>query len=55
MELVYALHLNGSFNNGSADLKQIFEWLENSLEIDFGNVYSNFRDIRMRKKKRLLS
>lgn len=51
VELVYALHLNGSFNNGSADLKQIFEWLENSLEIDFGNVYSNFRDIRMRKKE----
>lgn len=51
VELVYALHVNGSFNNGTAELKQIFEWLENSLEIDFGNVYSNFRDIRMRKKE----
>lgn len=51
VELGYALHLNGSFNNGSADIKQIFEWLENSLDVDFGNVYSNFRDIRMRKKE----
>lgn len=51
VELGYALHLCGSFNNGDADIKQVFEWLENSLDVDFGNVYSNFRDIRMRKKE----
>lgn len=51
VELVYALYCSGSFNNGRAELKQIFEWLENSLEIDFGNAYSHFRDIRMRKKE----
>ncbi len=51
VELGYALHLVGSFNNGEADIKQVFEWLENSLDVDFGNVYSNFRDIRMRKKE----
>lgn len=51
VELVYALYCTGSFNNGVADLKQIFEWLENSLDIDFSNAYSHFRDIRMRKKE----
>ncbi|WP_158618109.1 RteC domain-containing protein [Chitinophaga lutea] len=51
VELVYALYSAGSFNNGVAELKQIFEWLESSLEIDIGHAYSHFRDIRMRKKE----
>ncbi|MGX5820203.1 RteC domain-containing protein [Chitinophaga lutea] len=50
VELVYAMYFAGSFNNGRAELKQIFEWLEQSLDVDIGNAYSNFRDIRMRKK-----
>lgn len=51
VELVYALYSAGSFNNGVAELKQIFEWLQNSLEVDVGHAYSHFRDIRMRKKE----
>lgn len=50
VELVYALYSAGSFNNGVADIKQIFDWLENTLEVDFGHGYSHFRDIRVRKK-----
>lgn len=51
VELVYALFASGCFNSGKAELKQIFEWLEDSLEIDFGNAYGHFRDIRLRKKE----
>lgn len=51
VELVYALYHAGSFNNGVAEVKQIFAWLEDSLGMDFEHGYSHFRDIRMRKKE----
>lgn len=51
VELAYALYLSQSFNDGRAQLKQIFEWLETSLNIRLGNAYSHFRDIRSRKKE----
>lgn len=49
IELVYALHAIGAFNNGSADIKLIAVVIENSFNISLGNYYRVFQDIRIRK------
>ena len=41
VELMYALHTEGVFNNGAADLKEIAEYFEHIFDIDLGQyVYS---------------
>ena len=35
-ELIFALHTEGAFNNGAADLKDIAEYFEHIFEIDLG-------------------
>lgn len=52
IELVYALHTEGVFNNGAADLKDIAEYFEHIFEIDLGQYRRTFLEIRTRKNDR---
>ena len=49
IELLYALHTEGVFNNGASDLKDIAEYFENIFNIDLGQYHRTFLEIRMRK------
>jgi hypothetical protein len=49
IELVYALKAANTFNNGTADLKQIATELEKIFQISLGNYYRVYQDIRLRK------
>lgn len=52
IELIYALHTEGVFNNGAADLKDIAEYFEHTFEIDLGQYRRVFLEIRARKNDR---
>jgi hypothetical protein len=49
IELLYALHTEGVFNNGNSDLKDVAEYFENVFNIDLGQYHRAFLEIRMRK------
>lgn len=51
-ELLFALHYQGTFNNGAADLKEIAEYLEYVFEIDLGQYRRTFLEIKARKEER---
>lgn len=51
-ELIYALHSEGVFNNGAADLKDIAEYFEHAFEIDLGQYRRTFLEIRARKSEK---
>ena len=50
IELIYALHANGSFNHGQADIKVITQYFEQIFQVDLGQVNRTFFDIRNRKQ-----
>ena len=52
IELIYALHTEGVFNNGAADLKDIAEYFKHTFEIDLGQYRRVFLEIRARKSDR---
>lgn len=54
IELLYALQSSGSFNNGSVDLKSLATIFENLFNIDLGNYYRVFQEIRIRKQSRTI-
>ncbi|KAB1157818.1 RteC domain-containing protein [Flavobacterium luteum] len=49
IELLYALHSEGVFNNGASDLKEIAEYFESVFDIDLGQYHRAFLEIRVRK------
>lgn len=51
IELLYALHTEGVFNNGASDLKDIAEYFENIFNIDLGQYHRAFLEIRVRKSE----
>lgn len=51
-ELIYALHSEGVFNNGAADLKDIAKYFEHAFEIDLGQYRRTFLEIRARKSEK---
>lgn len=52
IELLYALQSSSSVNNGSTDLKNLATLFENIFDIDLGNYYRVFQEIRIRKQSR---
>jgi hypothetical protein len=52
IELIYALHSEGIFNNGTSDLKSVTEYFETIFEIDLGQYRRTFLEIRVRKSDR---
>jgi hypothetical protein len=49
VEMIYAFKEQGTFNNGTADLKQITSYFETVFSISLNNVSSMFQEILSRK------
>jgi RteC protein len=49
IELIYALHSSGAINSGTADIKEMASLFEQMFNIDLGNYYHTFIEIRARK------
>ncbi len=49
IELIYALHSSGAINNGTADIKEMATAYEQIFNIDLGNFYHTFIELRSRK------
>lgn len=49
VELIYALHAVGAFNNATMEVRNIVEAFEAIFNIDLGNYYRTFLSIRIRK------
>src|SRR5690554_776017 len=51
-ELIYALYEQGVFNNGNADIKLIAKTFETAFNIDLGDFYHTFMELKARKINR---
>jgi hypothetical protein len=52
IEVLYALHYQGCLNNGTADLKEIAAYFEVIFNVDLGDFYRTYLELRQRKKGR---
>lgn len=52
IELIYALHTGGVFNNGASGLKEVTSFFETAFNIDLGQFNRVFLEIRNRKSER---
>lgn len=52
VELIYALHSEGVFNNGFSGLKEVTTFFESMFNIDLGQFHRVFLEIRSRKSDR---
>jgi hypothetical protein len=52
IELIYALHTEGVFNNGTSGLKEVTTLFEFAFNIDLGQFHRVFLEIRNRKSER---
>lgn len=50
IELAYALQARGAVNNGKGDIKKIITDLEILFNVELGNFYRTFQNMRIRKK-----
>lgn len=48
IELMYALHQSGAFNNGQTDIKSIAAYFEKIFDIELGNYYRTYLELRIR-------
>lgn len=53
IELIYALHASGAINSGTADIKEMAIACEQAFNIDLGNYYHTFVEIRTRKMNKI--
>lgn len=51
-ELIYALHSSGAINSGTADIKELASTFEQLFNIQLGNYYHTFIEIRARKSSK---
>lgn len=49
IELMYALHSSGQFNNGQADIKAIAAYFEKVFDVDLGNYYRVYLEMKIRQ------
>lgn len=54
IELIYGLHSCGVINNGNVEVKQIAAFFEEHLNVQIGNWYRAFQDMRERKANRTI-
>lgn len=52
IELIYALHHQGVFDNGNSDIRIIAKYFENTFNVDLGNFYHTYLELRNRKVNR---
>lgn len=51
-ELIYALYSHGVFNNGNTDIKLIAKAFEDAFNIELGDFYHTFMELKARKINR---
>jgi hypothetical protein len=54
IELIYGLHSCGVINNGNVEVKQIAAFFEEHFNVNVGNWYRAFQDMRERKAQRTI-
>lgn len=52
IELIYSLHAHGDFDNGAVDIRLIAEYFETVFNVDLGNFYHTYLEIKNRKINR---
>ena len=52
IELIYSLHSQGSIDKGNADIKIIAKTFENMFNIDLGDFYHSYLELKARKMNR---
>jgi hypothetical protein len=52
IELIYAFHSHASLDNGKVDIKEIATYFEQAFNIDLGDYYKTYLEIRIRKSSR---
>ena len=53
VELIYAIYSTGSINNGNSDLKSVGLYFESVFNIELGDIYRTYLEIRGRKGNRV--
>lgn len=51
IELMYALHQSGVFNSGQTDIKAIAAYFENVFDVDLGNYYRTYLELKIRQDR----
>jgi hypothetical protein len=49
VELIYALYIQGSFNRGTADIKELSSAFEKLFNVDLGDIYRSYIEIKGRQ------
>lgn len=49
VELVYALHASGCFNNGRAGIKELATFFSQAFSVEMGDYYRNYLEIKSRQ------
>jgi hypothetical protein len=52
IELIYSLHYQGVFDNGNNDIRIVAQYFECAFDIDLGNFYQTYLELRNRKMNR---
>ncbi|WP_229310455.1 RteC domain-containing protein [Leadbetterella byssophila] len=52
IELIYALHYQNVFDNGNNDIREVAQYFESTFDIDLGNFYQTYLELRNRKMNR---
>lgn len=52
IEIIYALHTEGVFNNGKSSLKEVVSYFESAFDIGLGQFHRVFLEIRNRKTEK---
>lgn len=52
IELIYALHYQSVFDNGNTDIRLTAKYFENTFNVDLGNFYQTYLELRTRKVNR---
>lgn len=50
IEVIYALYYKGAINNGSTEIKQLVHGFESFFNVELGDPYRHFVNIKQRKK-----
>ncbi|WP_457617578.1 RteC domain-containing protein [Lutibacter sp.] len=50
VELIYALNSSGAIKNGQAEIKKLSKICKELFDIDLGNIYKTFSEIKLREK-----
>lgn len=52
IELIYALYVSKTFNNGQTDIKQIADAFQRMFNYELGDYYKTFSEIKTRQKSK---